>query len=75
MIAVVLTGTGFDATDGVQAVKAHEGMVIAQDEATSQYFGMPGAAIKTGVVDRILPLAAIAGALVGIVQGHSAVKV
>lgn len=69
LIAVVLTGTGFDATDGVQAVKAHGGMVVVQDEATSQYFGMPEAAIKTGVVDRILPLDAIAGALVGIVQG------
>jgi two-component system chemotaxis response regulator CheB len=68
MIAVVLTGTGFDATDGVQAVKASGGTVIVQDEATSQYFGMPGAAIKTGVVDRVLPLDEIAGALVGIVQ-------
>ena len=75
MIAVVLTGTGFDATDGVQAVKAHGGTIIAQDEATSQYFGMPGAAIKTGVVDRVLPLDDIAGALVGIVQSHSPARV
>jgi two-component system chemotaxis response regulator CheB len=71
MIAIVLTGTGFDATDGVQAVKASGGIVIAQDEATSQYFGMPGAAIQTGVVDLVLPLAAIGPAIVGIVTGQA----
>jgi two-component system chemotaxis response regulator CheB len=36
------------------------GTVIAQDEASSECFGMPGSAIKTGVVDFILPLMAIA---------------
>jgi two-component system chemotaxis response regulator CheB len=71
LIAVVLTGTGFDATDGVQTVKAHGGTVIAQDEATSAYFGMPGAAIKTGLVDLVLPLDAIGPAIVGIVTGQA----
>jgi two-component system chemotaxis response regulator CheB len=69
LIAVVLTGSGLDATDGVQAVKAHGGMVIAQDEATSLHFGMPGSAIRTGVVDRVLPLSSIAPALVRLVTG------
>ncbi len=41
VVAVVLTGGGSDATDGVQAVKTRGGMVIAQDQATSQTFGMP----------------------------------
>ena len=71
MIAVVLTGTGFDATDGVQEVKARGGIVIAQNEATSEYFGMPAAAIKTGVVDHVLPLNAIGPAIVGIVTGQA----
>ena len=71
MIAVVLTGTGDDGTEGAQAVKANGGIVIAQDEATAEYFGMPGAAIRAGAVDRVLPIAAIAPALVELVQVRS----
>lgn len=60
VIAVVLTGSGMDATDGVQAVKARGGFVITQDPATSACRRMPAAAIATGVVDLVLPLEAIA---------------
>ncbi len=63
-VAVVLTGTGEDGAAGVKAVKEGGGMVIVQDEASSEFFGMPGAAIRTGDVDRILPLGKIAEALV-----------
>jgi two-component system, chemotaxis family, protein-glutamate methylesterase/glutaminase len=63
-IAVVLTGTGSDGSMGVRAVKKMGGTVIAQDEATAEFFGMPGAAIHTGCVDFVLPLDEIAGALV-----------
>jgi two-component system chemotaxis response regulator CheB len=63
-VAVVLTGTGVDGAAGAAAVKAAGGTVIAQDEATSQHFGMPHAAIDTGAVDLVLPLEAIAGELV-----------
>ena len=70
LIAVVLTGSGLDATDGVQTVKACGGIVIAQDEATSLHFGMPGSAIKTGAVDRVLPLQSIVPALVELVSGR-----
>jgi two-component system chemotaxis response regulator CheB len=66
-IAVVLTGTGLDGEMGVRAVKKMGGVVIAQDQATSEYFGMPGAAIKTGCVDYILPLDQIAGTLTSLV--------
>ncbi len=59
-IAVVLTGTGSDGTMGVQAIKKTGGVVIAQDEATSAFFGMPGAAINGGGVDHVLPLDQIA---------------
>src|SRR5689334_17723273 len=59
-IAVVLTGSGVDGAAGVQAVARAGGVVIAQDEATSEYFSMPSAAIHTGVVGFILPLGAIA---------------
>jgi two-component system chemotaxis response regulator CheB len=70
LIAVVLTGSGSDATDGVQTVKAHGGIVIAQDEATSQVWGMPGSAVRSGSVDYVLPLGAIASALNALVHGR-----
>jgi two-component system chemotaxis response regulator CheB len=68
VVAVVLSGTGRDGADGARDVKQEGGTVIAQDEASSQFFGMPGAAIHTGAVDRVLPLAEIAGYLVELTQ-------
>ncbi len=66
-IAVVLSGAGVDGADGVRAVKHGGGTVIAQDRATSQSFGMPGAAVATGCVDSVLSLPEIAAALVHLV--------
>jgi two-component system, chemotaxis family, protein-glutamate methylesterase/glutaminase len=69
-IAVVLSGTGSDGSMGVKAIKKMGGTVIAQDEKSSEYFGMPGAAI--GSADFVLPLEEIAPALVTlIVKGDS----
>ncbi|MDJ0747225.1 MAG: chemotaxis protein CheB [Xenococcaceae cyanobacterium MO_167.B27] len=69
-IAVVLTGTGNDGTMGVQAINKMGGTVIAQDKETAEFFGMPSAAIETGVVDFVLPLTEIASALISlVVQG------
>lgn len=67
-IAVVLSGTGRDGADGVRAIKDHGGTVIAQDEESAEFFGMPGAAFRTGVVDRVLPLEGIASALLELVS-------
>jgi two-component system chemotaxis response regulator CheB len=64
MIAVVLTGLGENGAAGLRRVKEAGGVVIAQNEATSRYFSMPQAAIETGAVDSILPLGAIAPALI-----------
>jgi two-component system chemotaxis response regulator CheB len=72
-IAVVLTGTGSDGAMGIQGIKKMGGTVIAQDERTSEFFGMPGAAIQSGAVDFILPLDEIAAALVTlVVKGEDA---
>ncbi|MDJ0615974.1 MAG: chemotaxis protein CheB [Calothrix sp. MO_192.B10] len=69
-IAVVLTGTGTDGAMGVTAIKKMGGTVISQDEKTSQFFGMPSAAINTGTVDFILPLDEIPSALVRLVTSE-----
>ncbi len=68
VIGVVLTGTGRDGEMGVRAVKEGGGLVIAQDRDTSQFFGMPGAAIETGSVDLILPLTEIGPTLQKLVR-------
>jgi two-component system chemotaxis response regulator CheB len=64
LTAVVITGGDSDGSIGVRVVKEHGGTVIAQDPATAANPSMPLAAISTGAVDRVLPLDAIAGALV-----------
>ena len=66
-IAVVLTGTGSDGAMGVQAIKKMGGTVIAQDEGSAEFFGMPSAAIHSGSVDFVLPLDEIPTALVTLV--------
>jgi len=67
-IAIVLSGTGSDGVMGVQAISKMHGTVIAQDEATSKFFGMPSAAIQTGCVDFILPLNEIAPAILTLMK-------
>ena len=71
-ICVILTGTGSDGSMGVKAIKKMGGTVVAQDKTTSEFFGMPGAAIETGSVDFVLPLCEIASALVTLVMKNEA---
>lgn len=61
-VGVVLSGTGTDGTLGLQCIKEHGGITIAQDESAA-YDGMPHSAIAAGVVDVVMPPAAIAAEL------------
>jgi two-component system chemotaxis response regulator CheB len=58
-LAVVLTGMGQDGLRGCEAIRAAGGQVIAQDEATSVVWGMPGYVARAGLADRVAPLALI----------------
>lgn len=63
VIGVVLTGMGDDGARGVVSIKARGGMVLAESSETAVIYGMPGAAVRTGEVDRSLPLGALAAYL------------
>lgn len=56
VIAIILTGMGVDGTAGARVLKRAGAYVIAQNEATSVVWGMPGSAQASGNVDKILPL-------------------
>ena len=62
-IAVIMTGMGDDGARGMLEMKNAGASTIAQDEASCVVFGMPHEAIKRGAADRVLPLEAIAGAV------------
>jgi two-component system chemotaxis response regulator CheB len=62
-VAVILTGMGDDGVAGLRAVRSAGGEIIAQDEATSVVFGMPGAAVSAGLVDATMPVEDIASRL------------
>jgi two-component system chemotaxis response regulator CheB len=59
VLAVVLTGMGSDGLNGCRAIRDHGGSVLAQDEATSTVWGMPGAVANAGLAQNVLPLQAI----------------
>lgn len=50
-IAIVLSGTGSDGTNGIKTVKENDGMIIVQEPDSSKFDGMPRSAIRTGLVD------------------------
>jgi two-component system chemotaxis response regulator CheB len=56
ILAAILTGMGSDGMHGAEDVVAAGGSVIAQDEASSVVWGMPGAAANAGVCSAVLPL-------------------
>jgi two-component system chemotaxis response regulator CheB len=60
VLAVVLTGMGSDGTAGCRVIREHGGSVLAQDQATSAVWGMPGAVTSAGLAQRVLPLPQIA---------------
>lgn len=62
-LALVMTGMGADGLNGARAVRESGGVVLAQDEATSAVWGMPGRVSQSGIASATLPLWGIASAL------------
>lgn len=60
---VLLTGMGDDGAQGLKELQTSGAVTIAQDEASSVVWGMPGSAVKLGAADRVLSLHLIAGSL------------
>lgn len=56
LAAAVLTGMGQDGLEGLREVREAGGWVMAQDEATSVVYGMPGVAVSAGLAHEVLPL-------------------
>src|SRR6202453_2503514 len=71
IVCVVLSGTGADGSEGLKAVKAKHGLVIAQEIGEANYDGMPRSANATGAVDHILSAVKIAAALVERERGEA----
>lgn len=70
-VAVIMTGMGSDGTKGIMNLrKFKKSRIIAESEETCVVYGMPKAAIATGLVDEIIPLGHIAGVLNEICKGE-----
>ncbi|OGW36324.1 MAG: chemotaxis response regulator protein-glutamate methylesterase [Nitrospirae bacterium GWC2_56_14] len=59
-LGVVLTGMGRDGAGGAVAIKKQGGQCLAESEESAVVFGMPQEAIRTGVIDKVLPLGMMA---------------
>jgi len=55
-LAVVLTGMGSDGLAGSHLIRSQGGTVLAQDQASSVIWGMPGAVVQAGIAHQVLPL-------------------
>jgi len=64
VLAVMLTGMGYDGLKGCQVIAAKGGQIIAQDEASSVVWGMPGAVVQAGLANAVLPIEKMADEIV-----------
>lgn len=60
VLAVVMTGMGRDGTEGVKMLKRNDCHCIAQDEASSVVWGMPGSVVASGLANEVVPLEQLA---------------
>ena len=71
-LAVILTGMGQDGLRGSEAIREAGGKVIAQDEATSVVWGMPGYVARAGLAEKVLPISQVADEILRQVRSREA---
>jgi two-component system chemotaxis response regulator CheB len=64
VLGVVLTGMGRDGLMGSERIREAGGQVLAQDEASSVVWGMPGLVVRAGLADKVLPLDQMAAEII-----------
>ena len=69
-VGIVLSGTGSDGSRGICDIHNVGGLVLAQSEESSKFDGMPKSALETGIVDVVLPPAAMPAALTAYASGE-----
>lgn len=69
VLGVILTGMGHDGLAGSKVIVEAGGTIIAQDEATSVVWGMPGAVSEAGICNAILPLDELGSKVQRLVKG------
>lgn len=70
-ISIVLSGSGRDGAEGTRAVKLAGGYTMAEDPSKAEFSAMPYAAVSTGCVDLVLPLAKLASGLLDLCGPNS----
>ena len=70
-LGIILTGMGDDGARGLKEMGEAGAMTIAQDEASSVVWGMPGAAVKLGAAQSVLPLHRISAELLRLMTGNA----
>lgn len=68
-MGVILTGMGHDGREGARLMSQSGSFILAQDEATSVVWGMPGAVAAAGIANEIRPLNSIASTITNILRG------
>ncbi|MFN7952414.1 MAG: chemotaxis response regulator protein-glutamate methylesterase [bacterium] len=67
-IGVILTGMGADGAQGLLEMRENGAKTLAQDQASSVVWGMPGEAVKRGAVDAVVPLSQVARSVLALVR-------
>ena len=73
-VGVIMSGADSDGAIGLKHVRAQGGLTIAQDPKEAEYDSMPAAAIESGMVDWVLPIAKLAPKLSEFVQNENRMK-
>ncbi len=67
-VGLIMTGMGQDGFEGVQAINAVRGRILAQDSASCVVYGMPKAVIEGGWADKVVPLSRMPSEVMGLFQ-------